>query len=224
MQSSRRVSRADPPPCWALLPPAGHACVTATRAKAAAAARTGSGLAGRKRAELPGRLRSCFARPAASRRPGHDPADRPGNPAPARRLTAPALAARPRRALAGLATPPPGSLPLAPPASAPHSRCRDHPGQLAIGCCRTRALGRCRRAGRDKSHDEPHRLGRLSLSLFECDSDSRSLVLSAPGEVGHRSRLRTRGFQEAARVVAHSTHRFGACLGCFRRESDLANQ
>ena len=63
MQSSRRVSRADPPPCRALLPPAGHACVTATGAKAAAAARTGSGLAGRKHAELPGRLRSCFARP-----------------------------------------------------------------------------------------------------------------------------------------------------------------
>lgn len=57
MQSSRRVSRADPtPPCRALLPPAGHACVTAARAKAAAAARTGSGLAGRKHAELLGRL------------------------------------------------------------------------------------------------------------------------------------------------------------------------
>ena len=63
MQSSRRVSRADPPPCRALLPPAGHACVTTARAKAAAAARTGSGLAGRKHAELLGRLRPCFARP-----------------------------------------------------------------------------------------------------------------------------------------------------------------
>ena len=60
---SSRVSRADPPPCWALLPPAGHACVTTARAKAAAAARIGSGLAGRRRAELLGRLRSCFARP-----------------------------------------------------------------------------------------------------------------------------------------------------------------
>ena len=39
-------SRADPPPCRAPLPPAGHACVTTARAKAAAAARTGSGLAG----------------------------------------------------------------------------------------------------------------------------------------------------------------------------------
>jgi SRSO17 transposase len=44
-------------------PPADHACVTTTRSKAAAAARIGAGLAGRKRAELLGLLRSCFARP-----------------------------------------------------------------------------------------------------------------------------------------------------------------
>ena len=43
-------------------PPADHACVTTTKSKAAAAARIGAGLAGRKRAELLGRLRSCFAR------------------------------------------------------------------------------------------------------------------------------------------------------------------
>jgi SRSO17 transposase len=43
-------------------PPRDHACVTTTRSKAAAAARIGAGLAGRKRAELLGRLRSCFAR------------------------------------------------------------------------------------------------------------------------------------------------------------------
>ena len=44
-------------------PPVDHACVTTTKAKAAAAARIGAGLAGRKRAELLGRLRSYFARP-----------------------------------------------------------------------------------------------------------------------------------------------------------------
>jgi SRSO17 transposase len=43
-------------------PPVDHACVTTTKSKAAAAARIGAGLAGRKRAELLGRLRSCFAR------------------------------------------------------------------------------------------------------------------------------------------------------------------
>lgn len=63
MQSSRRGSRADPLPCRALFPPAGHTRVTTARAKAAAAARIGSGLAGRKRGELLGWLQSCFARP-----------------------------------------------------------------------------------------------------------------------------------------------------------------
>jgi SRSO17 transposase len=46
-------------------PPVDHVCVTTTKSKAAAAARIGAGLAGRKRAELLGRLRSCFARPEA---------------------------------------------------------------------------------------------------------------------------------------------------------------
>ena len=49
--------------CRALLPPVDHMCVTTTRAKTTAAARIGSGLAGRKSGELLGRLRSCFARP-----------------------------------------------------------------------------------------------------------------------------------------------------------------
>ena len=44
-------------------PPVDHACVTTTKSKAAAAARIGAGLAGRKRVELLGRLRSYFARP-----------------------------------------------------------------------------------------------------------------------------------------------------------------
>ena len=39
--------------------------MTTTKSKAAAAARIGAGLAGRKHAELLGRLRSCFARPEA---------------------------------------------------------------------------------------------------------------------------------------------------------------
>ncbi len=43
-------------------PPRDHAFVTTTQSKAAAAARIGAGLAGRKRAELLGLLRSCFAR------------------------------------------------------------------------------------------------------------------------------------------------------------------
>jgi SRSO17 transposase len=46
-------------------PPVDHVCVTTTKSKAAAAARIGAGLAGRKRGELLGRLRSCFARPEA---------------------------------------------------------------------------------------------------------------------------------------------------------------
>jgi hypothetical protein len=43
-------------------PPRDHAFVTTTKPKAAAAARIGAGLAGRKRAELLGLLRSCFVR------------------------------------------------------------------------------------------------------------------------------------------------------------------
>jgi SRSO17 transposase len=43
-------------------PPVDYACVTTTKPKATAAARIGAGLAGRKRAELLGRLRWCFAR------------------------------------------------------------------------------------------------------------------------------------------------------------------
>ena len=43
-------------------PPRDHACVTTTGSKAAAAARIGAGLAGRKRGELLGLLRACFAR------------------------------------------------------------------------------------------------------------------------------------------------------------------
>ena len=58
-----------------------------------------------------------------------------------------ALPARPRHGLAGLETPPPGPLALVPPAHTPRPRYRDRPGQLAIGCCRTRRDG-CRTGGR----------------------------------------------------------------------------
>jgi hypothetical protein len=60
--------------------------------------------------------------------PRDDPADRTGDQAPARRLQAPAPA-RPRRTLAELAAPPPGPLPLVPPAYP--AKPRQCPGQLA---------------------------------------------------------------------------------------------
>jgi len=44
-------------------PPRDHACVTSTKSEAAAAVRIGAGLALRKRDELLGLLRPCFARP-----------------------------------------------------------------------------------------------------------------------------------------------------------------
>ena len=46
---------------WAQ-PPRDHACVTSTKSEAAAAVRIGAGLALRKRSELLGLLRPCFAR------------------------------------------------------------------------------------------------------------------------------------------------------------------
>ncbi len=45
--------------------------------------------------------------------------------------------ARPRQALAGLATPPPGPLTLVPPAHAAYQEHRNCPGQIAIGGCLT---------------------------------------------------------------------------------------
>src|SRR6185312_15993158 len=50
--------------------------------------------------------------------------------------TGPAEAARPRCPLAPVAAPPPGTIPLVPPARTPGAQLR--PGQLAIGRCRTR--------------------------------------------------------------------------------------
>ena len=72
-------------------------------------------------------------RPAATRRPGNDPAHRPRNRTPARQPAAAPLS----RALAELAAPPPGPLSLAPPAHPAHPRHRDNPGQLGNGCCGT---------------------------------------------------------------------------------------
>ena len=71
--------------------------------------------------------------PAPARRPRDDPAHRPRNRAPAR-TPAPT---RQRRALAGLAAPPPSPVTLVPPANTTGPPRRDRPGQLANGCCRT---------------------------------------------------------------------------------------
>ena len=71
--------------------------------------------------------------PAGQRRT--HPAHRPRDPAPACRSTQQAAAARPRRPLAPLATPPPGTITLVPPTRTPGTQL--HPGQLAIGYCRT---------------------------------------------------------------------------------------
>ncbi len=47
---------------WLVQPPRDQVLVSTTESKAAAAAGIGAGLAGRKRAELLGLLRSCFVR------------------------------------------------------------------------------------------------------------------------------------------------------------------
>ncbi|MBS2964251.1 S9 family peptidase [Actinocrinis puniceicyclus] len=77
-------------------------------------------------------------RPAAAPRPRPDPADRPRNTTPARRSPAPRQTRRAPRTLAHLATPTPGPSPLVPPprTTQPHI----HPGQLAIGGCRTSTI------------------------------------------------------------------------------------
>ena len=79
------------------------------------------------------------ARPGPAARPGNDPADRPGDKTPARSRARPPPTPRPRRTLARLATPPPGPIPLVPPAHT--TKPRICPGQLAIGGCRTRGSG-----------------------------------------------------------------------------------
>ena len=81
----------------------------------------------------------------AARRPRPHPAHRPRGQATARRRTQPAETARPRRPLAPMATPPPGTIPLVPPTRTPGTQL--HPGQLAIGDCRTRPPWRPTLAG-----------------------------------------------------------------------------
>ena len=61
------------------------------------------------------------------------------------RLLAQPAPTRQRRALAGLAPPPPSPVTLVPPANTTRPRVRDHPGQLANGCCRTREHSPLRR-------------------------------------------------------------------------------
>ena len=72
-------------------------------------------------------------------RPPADPGLIPLTVREVKRLLAAALTppetARPRRPLAPLATPPPGTIPLVPPTRTPGTQLR--PGQLAIGDCRT---------------------------------------------------------------------------------------
>jgi hypothetical protein len=80
------------------------------------------------------RTRPGTPRPATAHRPRDDPAHRPRNRAPTR---SPAPA-RQRRALAGLAAPPPSPATLVPPANTAGPPRRDRPGQVANGCCRTR--------------------------------------------------------------------------------------
>ena len=70
-------------------------------------------------------------------RPRDDPADHPRDRTPARRPHPPAPPEGTRHALAGLATPPSGPLTLVPPARTTSHKRRNHPGQLAIGGCRT---------------------------------------------------------------------------------------
>jgi SRSO17 transposase len=86
------------------------------------------------------------ARRQAARRPRADPAVRPRGQTASRRRTHPRDTARPRRPLAPLAPPPPGTITLVPQTRTPGTNLR--PGQLAIGDCRTRTPGRGPPAGR----------------------------------------------------------------------------
>jgi len=105
------------------------------------------------------------ARPAAARRARDDPADRPGDRTSPRRPPQPVMPARPCRSLAGLATPPPGPLPVV--SSAHPARPRKCPGQLAIG-------GR-RAGGAMRPVCLAFRLPRCALTSV----DSRSVVKSS---------------------------------------------
>ena len=76
----------------------------------------------RRPAQGPHRRPGAAARPArraAAPRPWPDPAHRPRGKAAARRRPQPAAPARPRRPLARMETPPPGTIPLVPPARTP---------------------------------------------------------------------------------------------------------
>jgi len=79
---------------------------------------------------------SCQPRCATACRSRPHPAHRPRGQAAARPRSHPFEAARPRRPLARMAAAPPGTIPLVPQTRTPGAQLR--PGQLAIGCCRTR--------------------------------------------------------------------------------------
>jgi SRSO17 transposase len=72
----------------------------------------------------------------ATGRPRAHPAHRPRDPQAARRRPRPPGTTRPCCPMAPLATPPPGPIPLVPQTCTHAAQLR--PGQLAIGCCRTR--------------------------------------------------------------------------------------
>ena len=78
-------------------------------------------------------------------RPRDDPADRPGDQAPARCPAPAGQPSRPHRALAELETPPPSPLPLVPPARTARPGHLNHPGQLANGGCRILSWCFCNR-------------------------------------------------------------------------------
>src|SRR5205823_10724853 len=73
--------------------------------------------------------------PAPTHRSRPDPAHHPRNQTPDRRHHAPTT--RTHNPLGELATQPPSTLTLVPQTHQTHPQHRDHPGQLANGCCRT---------------------------------------------------------------------------------------
>jgi hypothetical protein len=124
------------------------------------------------------------ARSATASRPRDDPTHRPRNRTPAH----PPATSRRRRALAGLAAPPPSPLSLVPPAHPPYPR-RDLPGQIANGCCRSRRPAgfvlRRRRAWRPTAHAPPRAVPSRPSGAPRARPDWRA---GLPGRVGHHPR------------------------------------
>jgi hypothetical protein len=98
------------------------------------------------------------SRPAAASRPWHDRADRPRD----RRSALPPGAARPRRALAGLETTPPGPRPLVPPSHSSCVRSRSC-GSDSDGCCGGNPGCRCFVCSSTEQADHGRRRARGSI-------------------------------------------------------------